>query len=61
MKTAYSLVGAVIFGAIVHGQAAKPAPPAAPAAKEITPHRKFGEREGERNPGQNPDLPLVER
>ena len=36
MKTAYSLVGAVLFGAIVHGQAAKPAPPAAPAAKEIT-------------------------
>ena len=35
MKTAYSFIGAVIFGAIVHGQAAKPAAPAAPATKEV--------------------------
>jgi hypothetical protein len=35
MKTVYSLVGAVLFGAIVHGQAARPVPPAAPAAKDI--------------------------
>ena len=35
MKTAYSIIGAVIFGAIVHGQAAKPAAPAAPATKEV--------------------------
>ena len=61
MKTAYSLVGAVLFGAIVHGQAAKPAPPAAPAAKEITLTASSANVKESGTPVKIRNLSLVER